>query len=214
MKKFYRAFAPLALLAAALAVNGCTTLVITEGAKSAFQDRKAEDQVVDVKIALGAHKRLAERDKNLLLDVNVDVWEQRFMLTGVLDSAAERSAVVALARQDKRIKAFYDQIQIVTAAEKAQRRTQAKTKDDSQKSGVGQAVNDFWIETKIKAKLLTTRGITSVNYYWRSVRNKIYLIGRARTAAERDRVLELIRWTDGVKGVKHFVVVKPKAAGS
>ncbi len=214
MKIFYRYFAPIGLLAAALTVNGCATTVISEGAKSAFQDRKTEDQVVDLKIKTGILGRLTDRDKNLLLDVNVDVWEQRLMLTGVLDSAAERSAVVALARKDKRIKVFHDQIQIVSADEKAQRRAQAKTKDDSQKSGVGQSVNDFWIETKIKLKLLTTGGITSVNYLWRSVRNKIYLIGRARTAAELKRVLELIRWTDGVKSVKHFVVIKPESAGS
>ncbi len=214
MKNFYRYFAPIGLLAAAVAVSGCATTVISEGAKSAFQDRKTEDQVVDLKIFSGIKKRLAGRDKNLVLDVNVDVWEQRLMLTGVLDSAGERSAVVALARKDKRIKTVYDQIQIVTAAEKAQRREQAKTKDDSEKGGVGQSVNDFWIETKIKAKLLTTGGITSVNYYWRSVRNKIYLIGRARTAEELKKVLELIRWTDGVKSVKHFVVIKPESAGS
>ena len=74
---------------------------------------------------------------------------------------------------------------------------------------MGQAVNNFWIETKINAKLLLTRGVTSVNYRWRSVRDVVYLIGWSRSQDELKTVLDIIRKTEGVHDVKHFVEIKP-----
>ena len=193
--------------------GGCAPtggVVLTAAAQKAFEDRTTEDQVTDAKIMTGILKRVADKDKNLLLDVSVDVWEQRVMLTGTLDDAKTRGDVAKLARADKRIKAFHNEIQVVSAAQREQRRQRADRKDSGEKSGIRQTVNDVWIETKIKAKLLTASGVTSVNYFWRSVRNAVYVIGRARSTGERDKVLAIIRGTDGVKGVTHFIEVKPK----
>ena len=193
--------------------GGCAPtggVVLTAAAQKAFEDRTTEDQVTDAKITTGILKRVADKDKDLLLDVSVDVWEQRVMLTGTLDDARTRGDVAKLARADKRIKAFHNEIQVVSTAQREQRRQQAERKDSGEKSGVGQTVDDVWIETKIKAKLLTASGVTSVNYFWRSVRNAVYVIGRARSTGERDKVLAIIRGTAEVKGVKHFIEVKPK----
>ena len=193
--------------------GGCAPtggVVLTAAAQKAFEDRTTEDQVTDAKIMTGILKRVADKDKNLLLDVSVDVWEQRVMLTGTLDDAGTRDGVAKLARADKRIKAVHNEIQVVSAAQREQRRQRADRKDSGEKSGIRQTVNDVWIETKIKAKLLTASGVTSVNYFWRSVRNAVYVIGRARSTGERDKVLAIIRGTDGVKGVTHFIEVKPK----
>jgi len=201
------ALAGVALLGAAVAI-GCTQ-VVTETAKKAFEDRSTDDQVTDTKIGAGILSRLADKDKNLLLDVNVDVWEQRVMLTGTLDDPTVKQDVVKLVESDRRVRKIHDELQIVTKAEQAQRREAAKNKDDSKKEGVGQAVNDFWIETKINAKLISTRGVTSVNYRWRSVRNVVYLIGRARSEGELTTVLGVILGTEGVTKAKHFVEIKP-----
>ncbi len=193
--------------------GGCAATgggVLTAAAQKAFEDRSTGDQVTDAKVTTGILKRLADKDKELLLDVSVDVWEQRVMLTGTLDDAKKRDGVVKLARADNRIKAFHNEIQVVSTAQRDQRRQQAERKDSGEKGGIGQTVNDVWIETKIKAKLLTASGVTSVNYFCRSVRNAVYVIGRARSGGELDKVLAIIRGTDGVKGVKHFIQIKPK----
>ena len=125
--------------------------------------------------------------------------------------------MVQLVQQgDSRVKKIYNEIQIVSKEEKEEHREAAKNKDESMKEGVGQAgqsvnnfVNDFWIETKINAQLLSTRGVTSVNYRWRSVRNVVYLIGRSRSQDELKTVLNIIRKTEGVTEVKQFVEIKP-----
>ncbi len=184
--------------------------VLTAAAQKAWEDRSTGDQVTDTKITTGILKRLADKDKDLRLDVSVDVWEQRVMLTGTLDDARTRGGVAKLARADDRIKAFHNEIQVVSTAQRDQRRQQAEQKDSGEKGGFRQTVDDVWIETKIKGKLLAASGVTSVNYFWRSVRNAVYVIGRARTAAELKKVLAIIRDTDGVKGVKHFIQIKPK----
>lgn len=196
-------------LAAILATTGCVDPITSEVAKAAWEDRLAEDQIVDAKIKFGIVGRLTDRDKSLILDISTDVWEQRVMLTGVLDSPEERIAVLKLAREDKRIKVLHNEIQIVTPVEKEQRRKQAENKDSEEKSGFGQAISDFWIETKIKAKLLTASGVTSVNYRWRSVLNKLYIIGRAGSADELEKVLDIVRQTEGTKSVTHFIQIKP-----
>jgi hyperosmotically inducible protein len=199
----------LGLLPMSLYLSGCTT-VITEGAQKLWEDRSTEDQATDIKIGSSILKRLSDRDTGLLLDVSTDVWEQRVLLTGVLDKASEKAVVEKLVRSDGRIKRFYSNVRIVSKADKDKRRAQAKSKDSAQKSGgAGQTVNDFWIETKIKAQLLTMKGVTSVNYRWRSVFNDAFIIGRAGSAAEKRKVLKTVRETEGVKSVRDYIEIKP-----
>ena len=187
---------------------GCPNLLLETG-KKAFEDRSTEDQVIDTKIGAGILSRLSDKDKGLLLDVSSDTWEQRVLLTGTLDDPTVRDEVLALVKSDERIKTVYDEIQIVTPEEKERRRKEAEEKKKDDTEGAGQTVNDFWISTKIDAQLIAAKGVTSVNYRWRSVRNQVYIIGRARTQAELDKVLQICRETKGVVSVKHFIEVKP-----
>jgi hyperosmotically inducible protein len=196
-------------VAVVLGATGCMQ-VYEQAAKTAFEDRSNDDHILDVKIDTNILSALSDKDKSLLLDVKTDVWEQRVMLTGTLDDPKMKADVVRLVKQaDPRVKQIYDEIQIVSKEEKEQRREAAKNKDESKKEGVGQAVNDFWIETKINAQLLSARGVTSVNYRWRSVRDVVYLIGRSRSDDELKTVLGIVRKTEGVTEVIPFVEIKP-----
>jgi osmotically-inducible protein OsmY len=117
--------------------------------------------------------------------------------------------VEKIARADKRIKAFYNEIKVVSKTVLDQRRKQAESKDDSDQTGFDQWVNDFWLETRIKFNLLTDGDVRSVNFFWRSVLNDVYVIGRARSDFERDSVLANIRATEGVRKIKHHIEVRP-----
>lgn len=192
---------------------GCSTLY-QETAGRVWQDRSGEDQKIDFKIQSGVLNRLSDKDKGLLLDVSVDSWESRVMLTGTLDDPAVHKEVVALARQDERISAFYDHVQLVSKEEKEARRKKKQEHEKGEaedKSGVGQTVDDFWIETKIKAQLITGQNITSVNYFYRSVKNQIYVIGKAKSQFEKDRVLQIIKETKGVQSVTEHIEVVPNS---
>ncbi len=186
----------------------CTTILMETG-KKAFEDRTTEDQVTDSKIGAGILARLSDKDTGLLLDVSIDTWEQRVLLTGTLDDPAVRDEVLQLVKSDTRIKQVYDEIHIVTPEEKERRRKEGEEQKKSNTEGMGQTVNDLWIATKIEAQLIAAKGVTSVNYRWRSVRNQVYLIGRARSEGELNKVLEICRNTKGVASVKHVVEIKP-----
>jgi hyperosmotically inducible protein len=196
------------MLFMALGATGCSTVVVG-AAKMIKEDRLTDDQVTDTKIGVSLLSGLADKGKNLVFDVNADVWELRVMLTGTVTDAKTRQNLVQMARSDNRIKTIYDEIQVVSNDEQARRRNAGKKKDEPKKDGADRVINDLWVETKISAKLILNRDVISVNYRWRSVRNIIYLIGRAQSKAELKTVLALIRATEGVLQVKSFVEISP-----
>jgi len=197
----------LAAAAALLCASGCASVVM-EGMKKTVEDRHTSDFFTDTQIGTSLFSALAQKDASLAMDVNIDVWEQRVLLTGTVADARTRAEVVRLVRADKRVLRVYDEIQIVSAAELARRRASTSQRDANKKEGVERFVNDYWIETKISGQLIGTRDVTSVNMRWRSVRNVVCVIGRASTQQEYRRVMDGIRSVEGVQQVKSFVEVK------
>lgn len=197
-------------LSLVMTLTGCPTLLVETG-KKALEDRTTNDQVTDTKLAASITTDLTKKDKSLLLDVSTDVWEQRVLLTGAVSDPRVKQEIVAMVRADERVRTLYDEIQIVSPEEQAERRKAAQEKEQGEpkKEGFSQTVNDFWIETKISARLVTEPDVRSVNFRWRSVRNTVYIIGRARSEAELQRVLEICKSVDGVVSVKSFVEVRP-----
>jgi hypothetical protein len=61
---------------------------------------------------------------------------------------------------------------------------------------------------KLQAQLVVARGVGTANYHWRSVRNRVYIIGLARSAKERNAILRVIRETKGVLGYKDFIKIR------
>lgn len=196
----------LVILMATFGLSACTT-VVWETAKKLRENRLSEDQFTDSKISASLMAGLADQSLGLLIDVNADVWETRVLLTGMVTDSGIRKEVVRRVRTDKRIQKIYDEIQVVSAAEQAKRREAAKTV--STQASASQPENDFWVETKISAKLMSAQDVISVNYRWRSVRNTLYVIGRAQSKQELTQVLALIKATDGVARIKSFIEVKP-----
>ena len=192
------------LLVLSVGINGCATLA-TEVAKKAWEDRSTADQVADSKMSIRMLDHLSEIDKGLLLDVGVDVWEGRMLLTGALDDAKVRGDIVDFAKQDPRLKRLYTKIIIVRPEEKGKRRKEIEAGKEEDEGG---AVSNFWIETKISIQLLTANSVTSVNYRWRSVDKVVYVLGRAKNDLEKSYVIEIISKTEGVKSVKEFIEVK------
>lgn len=204
-----KSFLAVSLLLASFSLSACSTTAMNSVLQAAIQDRVTEDLIIDLRIEKDFAEKLAEIDKELVMDVSFDVWEQRVLLTGVLDSAQSINQVLAIASADNRIKTIYNEILLVTKEQRAKRRKQNEQKDQPSSDGIMQTVSDFWLETKIKGQLVTSDDVFSVNYRWRSVMNTIYIIGRARTQKELDIVLTFIRETEGVKDVKYFIEIKP-----
>jgi osmotically-inducible protein OsmY len=179
-----------------------------EGAKKTVENRQTSDFFTDTQISTSLFSALAQKDAGLAMDVNIDVWEQRVLLTGTVADAKTRAEVAQLVRADKRVRRVYDEIQIVSNEELARRRAAATKRDASKKEGIERFVNDYWIETKISGQLISTRDVSSVNLRWRSVRNVVCVIGRTSTPQEHQKAMDGIRSIEGVQQLKSFVEVK------
>ncbi|OSQ37160.1 BON domain-containing protein [Thalassospira mesophila] len=175
------------------------------------ENRAGDDQWLDTKIKTGILGDFAEADHSYLIDVNVDIWKQQVMVTGMVDSKGKYYDVMSIIRQDKRIKKIYDHLQIADA------QTVAEYRDAEQKYGeesavpadsAQQSVSDAWIESQIKALLLAEKGVGSVNYRWQSVGNVVYIMGQSANKTEYDKVLSIVRRIKGVtKVVSHVSVI-------
>jgi osmotically-inducible protein OsmY len=195
-------------LALLLGTSACTT-VLSEGAKRTLENRQTHDFFTDTQIGSSLFSALVQKDAGLAMDINIDVWEQRVLLTGSVLDAKTRAEVAQLARADKRVLKVYDEIQIVSPEDQAARRRAAKGKGDSGgKGALERAATDYWIEARINGQLIATRDVASVNLRWRSVRNRVCVIGRAQSDTEHRKALEAIRAVDGVAQLKSFVEVK------
>ncbi|MBI1363696.1 MAG: BON domain-containing protein [Proteobacteria bacterium] len=169
----------------------------------AFEDRSSDRQIEDNQIDLAILDRLRKVDASLLLDTDVDVWEGRVMLTGTVDSKTKKVKIEQIAQQDGRIISLYNALQVTSIADVEARSTARKAADKA-----GQSLSDFWVEQKIGAHLLGTKDVAAVNYRWRCVYGQVYVIGRASTSQEKQRVLEVIRTTTGVERVTEYIWVK------
>jgi hyperosmotically inducible protein len=108
-------------LSLVMTLTGCPTLLVETG-KKALEDRTTNDQVTDTKLAASITTDLTKKDKSLLLDVSTDVWEQRVLLTGAVSDSLVKQEIVAMVRADERVRTVYDEIQIVSPEEQAERR--------------------------------------------------------------------------------------------
>lgn len=184
-------------------------MVAHKGIKSALEVRSLKQQLEDAKIHANLLQEYLRVDSGLPVDVNTDVWDGRVLLTGVVDAERKREAVLSIARGDPRIKAVYDHILLGSPAEVKRNREVAKTQPAEERDivKISRIASDAWIEAKLKGQLLTADGVNSVNYRWQSVRNKVYIIGQARTESEKKLVLQIIRGTKGVIHLEEYIQV-------
>jgi osmotically-inducible protein OsmY len=198
-------------VAASTLISGCSSPMLSSTAESAgkvFEVRSKDNQNEDAAIAARFLARLGEIDKKLHLDVTLDAWEGDVMLTGMVIDERTRVAVVRAARADKAVKTVFDDLRVVSRAVRDKRRVERESGNHSDKDG--SLGSDLWIEAKIRAQLVTSFSVRSVNYRWRAVQGQVYVIGSARSQEELEKVIKTVRATENVKGVKpHVDVVVP-----
>jgi len=192
-------------------VSVCALLAVPLAACGPLQmpleDRTGNDQWLDTQIKSGILGEFSKVDHTYLMDVNIDIWEQNVMVTGMVDSKGKYYDVMSMVKQDNRIKTVYDHLVI---ADQETIDAYHRAEDEYGKNAVPtdsatQSVSDVWIESQIKALLLAEKGVSSVNYRWQSVQNVVYIMGEAQSDAELEKVLSIVRRIKGVtKVVSHI----------
>jgi osmotically-inducible protein OsmY len=182
------------LLAAGLALSGCVESVIAGGAaagSTAMQERGIKGAVSDTAIRAEINHYWLEKDHRLFIDLNLQVYEGRALVTGAVLDAQVRADAIQLAWKAKGVREVINEVEVVP-----------------QGTGAVDYIRDSAISTELKARLLFAKEIQSVNYSIEVVNGSVYLLGVAQTQSELDRAVNIARNINHVKRVVSHILMK------
>ena len=187
-RRWHETLAGLAVIAMAVgSLEGCLNAVTSVGqamvhvGTTSAEDRSLYRIAADYEIKSEiTHTYL---DEAMLLDINTDVYGGRVLLTGAVRDEGTKRKAEAIARRVKGVSEIINEIQV--------------TLDGN----ISSSIHDLLIENELQLFLLMERGVSSINYRWRSVNSVVYFIGLAASREELDTVLNLARDLRAVKKV-------------
>lgn len=170
----------LALIAAGALLSACTKTALISGAAATggtaiAQERSVSDAIDDTAIEIALNKRFLDESTELFLDVDIDAYEGRVMLTGDVEKPRHRIRALELAWQVKGVDEVINEIQV------------------RDRTSFVDRARDIWISTQLATELLYDKKILSINYNIETVNGVIYLIGIAQDAEELERVIARAR---------------------
>ena len=182
----------LTALAAAIVSSACAPLVMggaMVGSALVAIDRRTtgtqlEDEGIEFKASARIREQLGDR-----VHVNVNSYNRLVLLTGEVSSAADRSALTAIAKGVENVNNVLNETTVIGA------------------SSLSSRSNDLLIAGKIKAKLIDTQDLITNSLYVVVERGSVYLMGRV-TEREAGRAADIIRSVGGVqKVVRVFEII-------
>lgn len=164
----------------------CAPLVVAgagAGGVAAHDRRSVGAQVDDAAIELRG-KAFVTGDDDLKKNAHVNVTSVNgiVLLTGETATAEQRDRVLAEVRNIPAVRRVVNEIRIMSP------------------SAIGARANDTWLTTKIKTKLLNTRGVDASRVKAISEGASVYLLGLV-TQEEGERATEAARRVNGVERV-------------
>lgn len=186
------------VLRAAATLLLVASLTACAAVEMAVEDRSSGDIGRDLKIKTALTAKVIEKMKGDFVKVDADVYEQEVLLTGLVETAAQKTQAQRISEAIEGVKKVYNEILVIP-------------KVDRKKGAVEGFVDDTVIETKIHGLLLDAQGVNVTNFRWPSVRGHVVLFGRALSAGERDKAVRIVKGVKGVRSVKDLVKVRPKA---
>lgn len=170
---------------------------IKNAVEAAAEDRSSSDIAEDLKIKAKITTDVIDKMGSDVISLNVDVYEQDVMLTGVMEKASQKEQSAKLTRAVEGVKKVYNEILVIKAVDK--------------KKGVVEGfVEDSVIEGKINALLLDGKGVNVTNFRWRSVGGRVFLFGRALSDPELKKAIDIVKGIKSVTGVTSRVKVRAK----
>jgi len=192
------ALGPPAVSSSAWALDLNPLSAIKSAVEAAVEDRSADDIATDARIKTEITVEVLDKMAKEVISISADVYEQDVMLTGAVDKSEVKAKVQKLAAAVEGVKNIFNEIMIINPV-------------DKKKGAVEGFVDDTVIESKINALLLDGSGVSVTNFRWRSVQGRVFLFGRALSAAERNKAVGIVEGIKNVVSVTNRVKVKPKS---
>ncbi len=186
-------------LTGALALAACspTTVAVGAGATvgaTAVQDRGIDGAARDTWIRAEINQRLLAKSGDLFLDVHLQVQNGRVLLSGTVPNPKARVEAVRIAWLSDDVREVINEMEV--------------SDDDS----FADYARDRWIETRLRAKLLTDRAVNSLNISIESVNQSVYLIGIIHSEDELSRVIAHAKNVPYVRRVVSYLALKTSSS--
>ena len=187
---------PLLVAVLAVAVLGaCSPIALTAGAGAATTVAASEARGLggtteDWGTRIAVNDLWFKHDEEMHLRVDLQIYEGRLLLTGLVPREDMRTDAVRLAWQPENVKEVINEIKI----------------GGSRAPDV--YATDKFVTTQLKAKLLLTKGISSINYSLTTIEGTVYLLGVAQSQEELDRVFSVVRNQANVQDVVSHVLLR------
>jgi len=163
------------LLFVLLIVSGCvgtaSTGVFGTGVSIAIDPRTIGTQIDDSIMQKNLSAKLINMNTNYILSVKTKVLDGRIFITGKVDTAEEKLKITKLGWEVKGARSVKNDLQI---------------KD---KFNFQQAAKDVLITSQLRAAMITSKKIKSVNYNIDTYKKKIYIYGISQDEEERAEVI-------------------------
>ncbi len=177
---------------------GCASPVTV--AQRALEERSTEDITKDNEIVVDVNQLMAKYET---VSVSTEIYEQRLVIYGLLSDKATYDGFRRDSEAVPGVRQLHWHVVFMTEEEQ-------KAKENEMLGFTG----GLEVKAGIEKGWLDTEGINSLNYRVAvGPLGEAYVLGRAFTAAERDKALGVVRGTSGVTKVVDYVEVRPKEGG-
>ena len=173
-------------------IVGCTGSAIGVGALSglaAYEERSIKTIARDTKIAIQLRAALFNKSKKHFIQIGIEVFEGRVLLTGGVESAQVRADAIGIAWKVENVKSVLNEMTIGL-------------------SSLGDTARDAFITAQLTSKMTLDKEIMAINYSIETVAGTVYLIGIAQNTAELKKVIAHARTLSYVRKVISHVRIK------
>jgi osmotically-inducible protein OsmY len=173
-----------------LAVALSASLTGCIGVSLNTEERSFGDAVGDVNARTDLNARLLAEGPAMFANVATSVIEGRVHLSGTVPTNEERLTATRIAWGTPNIKEVVNDIEVTNEGD------------------LLDTVRDRWINTQVRARILTDGAIKDINYTINTQNRTIYILGIAQDQAELDRVLAHARSIPEARRVVNYALLK------
>ncbi len=149
--------------------------VFGTGVSIALDPRSLGTQIDDSIMQKNLATRLALRNKNYLLSINIKVIDGRIFITGKVDNPEEKLQITKLSWETSGVRSVKNDIRI---------------KEDF---NFKQSAKDLLITSQLRTAIIFNKEIKASNYQIDTYKKKIFIYGIARTSEERKNIINEAR---------------------
>ena len=145
-------------------------------------------------------------------DINVDTTDHVVTLKGTVASTAGKTRAAQIARHTKGVTKVVDNLTIApekeTGTTGTMKKAEEKTKDAA--GATGEAIDDGWITTKIKADFVNEDALKGSDINVDTNKHVVTLKGTVASLAGKTRAQDIAKTTKGVNRVINELTIAPK----